>query len=139
MNPALLLIAFGFAAQAHEPVDFLFDVRPILSEHCYTCHGPDDKARKADLRLDRPESFKKKLPSGAVLVSAGHPEESDLLQRLNSDDENEVMPPLAASGGGSRRVPRTRKSHIGRSSPWQWFQFRRSVPRNPPAIRSIIS
>ncbi len=95
MNPALLLIAFGFAAQAHEPVDFLFDVRPILSEHCYTCHGPDDKARKADLRLDRPESFKKKLPSGAVLVSAGHPEESDLLQRLNSDDENEVMPPLA--------------------------------------------
>ena len=94
MTSPALLISLCLVLQAPaEPVDFLFDVRPILSEHCYTCHGPDDKARKADLRLDRPAALQAPLPSGESLITPGQPEESELLRRIVSTDEAEVMPP----------------------------------------------
>jgi hypothetical protein len=73
----LLLLAAG------PPVDFNRDVRPILSNHCFACHGPDDAARKADLRLD--------VPNEAVVP--GNPGDSELLKRVVSHDADEVMPP----------------------------------------------
>jgi hypothetical protein len=79
-------------AHAGRPVDFDREIRPILSEHCYECHGPDHKARKADLRLDRKEDAFRDREGYAVIVP-GKLEESELIQRITSTDPNEVMPP----------------------------------------------
>jgi len=76
-------------AQAEPPPpDFTRDIRPILSNHCFKCHGPDDKKRKGKLRLDdRPAAIRK----GAI--RPGKPGESELVQRIHSKDPEEVMPP----------------------------------------------
>src|SRR5882724_5418799 len=73
---------------APEPaVDFSRDIRPILSDRCFTCHGPDEQARKAKLRLDvRGEAIKKAIVPGDAA-------KSPLFQRITSEDQDEVMPP----------------------------------------------
>ncbi len=73
--------------------DFIRDVRPILSQYCFTCHGPDESTREANLRLDRRENATKPADSGAIAIVPGKPEESELLRRILSGDENERMPP----------------------------------------------
>jgi mono/diheme cytochrome c family protein len=75
------------------PVNFARDVRPILSDNCFACHGPDDKTRKAGLRLDTKEGMLAKLKSGEVSVVPGKPDESDLVFRLETDDPEAKMPP----------------------------------------------
>lgn len=82
---------------AAEPINFDRDIRPILSEHCYTCHGPDAGKLKAGLRLDRKESTFGPLESGATAVVPGKPSESELVRRIHAKDADEVMPP--AEGG----------------------------------------
>ena len=79
-------------ARAQRPVHFDSEIRPILSEHCYPCHGPDGHARKADLRLDRKEGAFRVREGIAVIVPA-KVEESELVRRVTSDDPDEVMPP----------------------------------------------
>ena len=69
------------------PLDFNRDVRPILSENCFSCHGQDPKQRKAKLRLDDAESATKKA------IVPGKPDASPLVQRIFSDDPDEQMPP----------------------------------------------
>ncbi len=74
-------------------VDFNRDIRPIFSEHCYTCHGPDEQKRKAGLRLDQQEAAFKELKSGRHALVAGDPAKSTLVGRVSSTDPEEVMPP----------------------------------------------
>ncbi len=71
------------------PVDFNRDIRPILASQCYACHGPDPKARKADLRLDLRDSAVE-----AGVITPGKPDDSELLRRIASSDPDEVMPPV---------------------------------------------
>ncbi len=71
-----------------EPVDFNRDIRPLLATQCYACHGPDEKARKADLRLDEKDAAVK-----AGVIVPGKPDASSLLQRITSTDPGEQMPP----------------------------------------------
>ena len=75
------------------PVNFSRDVRPILSDHCFACHGPDDRARKADLRLDTKEGAFAKLKDGGLTIVPGKPDESELVDRIESDDADLHMPP----------------------------------------------
>ncbi len=75
---------------------FTSKVRPILARHCFKCHGPDDKARKAKLRLDVRDQAVKSADSGAVPIVPGKPEESDLVERVFAEDASERMPPAAA-------------------------------------------
>jgi hypothetical protein len=83
----LLVAACPVAAAERPPVDYIRDVRPILANSCYACHGPDEKARKAKLRLDvREEAIKK-----AIVPGKGG--DSPLLQRVTTSDRDEVMPP----------------------------------------------
>lgn len=76
-----------------KPVDYSREIRPILSDLCYKCHGPDEKERKAGLRLDTQEGAVARLESGSAALVPGKSGESELLQRLLSTDPNEVMPP----------------------------------------------
>jgi mono/diheme cytochrome c family protein len=93
-RPLLLVLAAAPGAAA-APVDYTRDVRPILSQHCFKCHGPDDNVRKAGLRLDRRPGDMGKTKSGEPTIVAGKPEASELARRIESDDETEVMPPPA--------------------------------------------
>ena len=72
-------------------VDFNRDIRPLLSDRCFKCHGPDAKERKAKLRLDTRNGLRAAVASG--LLVPGRPDESELLQRLVSSDPEELMPP----------------------------------------------
>lgn len=85
----------GAAAPARpEPrVDFNRQIRPILSDHCFACHGPDEGKRKAGLRLDREEDAFRKLKSGQHALVAGKPESSTLVERILTKDPDEIMPP----------------------------------------------
>jgi hypothetical protein len=73
-----------------KPLDFNRDVRPILSDKCFSCHGPDEHGRKADLRLDIEKNAK---DSDFMAIVPGKPDESEMIFRIHSDDEDEVMPP----------------------------------------------
>ncbi|REJ94246.1 MAG: DUF1553 domain-containing protein [Planctomycetota bacterium] len=68
------------------------DVRPILADNCFHCHGPDEAARQADLRLDVEDSATAERDGGRV-IDPNRPDESELLRRVSSDDESERMPP----------------------------------------------
>jgi hypothetical protein len=76
------------------PVSFDRDIRPILSDNCFVCHGPDDKDRQAGLRLDRRDSSVKPAESGHVAIVPGKPENSELIKRVTSTDDSLRMPPL---------------------------------------------
>ena len=89
------LLGIGPALGA-EPVDFQRQVRPILAEHCFQCHGPDEGARQAALRLDLRDAALKGGDSGEAALAPGRPDASELLRRLQSTDPNEVMPPPKA-------------------------------------------
>jgi hypothetical protein len=93
---ALGLASSPFAARqatAAEPVDFARDVRPILSRSCFKCHGPDDDKRQAGLRLDLRDIATKPAESGERAIVPGDLKHSELLARINSDDNDTVMPP----------------------------------------------
>src|SRR6476661_2392606 len=77
-------------AGAPAPVDFRRDVLPILSNNCFLCHGPDAKARKADLRLDIKQGA---LRAADPVIVPGQSAESELIARITSDDAEEMMPP----------------------------------------------
>jgi len=89
---ALLLPACSLPAVVAQQVDFNRDIRPILSDVCFHCHGPDEQQRKGDLRLDQAGDLFAERGSLRVLV-AGHPESSELYRRIVSADASEVMPP----------------------------------------------
>jgi hypothetical protein len=84
----LAIAAWPMLGHAEEKIEFNRDIRPILSDNCFFCHGPDKKQRQADLRLDERESA---LAAGAIV--SGKPEMSDLVKRILSTDPDEVMPP----------------------------------------------
>lgn len=75
-------------------VDFNRDVRPILSDNCVQCHGPDKQKRKAGLRLDAAdESQTKALEDGRIPIVPKDPEKSELMARVSTTDDDDVMPP----------------------------------------------
>ncbi len=80
---------------AAEPpkVDFNFHIRPLLSDRCFKCHGPDESARKGKLRLDTREGALKELENGWAVIKPGDPEKSELVRRIFTTDEDDLMPP----------------------------------------------
>jgi hypothetical protein len=89
---ALSFIARLSCATTQERVDFNYDIRPLISSKCYHCHGPDEKARKAKLRLDVREDAIQEHESGPTIVP-GDAAKSELIRRITSTDRDEVMPP----------------------------------------------
>ena len=88
MRFALTLLFFPLAVQAVEKLRFNRDIRPILSDKCFHCHGPDSKKREADLRLDDRAAA---IKDGHIVP--GKPEKSLILERILTSDPDELMPP----------------------------------------------
>lgn len=86
----------GGPAAAAGP-DFNRDVRPILSQHCFKCHGPDEKTREADLRFDDYAAATAETASGVLPIVPGRPDESELIRRIEAADDDERMPPASAN------------------------------------------
>src|SRR6185369_16947027 len=82
----------GAASGATGTVNFTRDIRPILSDNCYQCHGPDEKARKAKLRLDTREGVFR-VKDDKTVILPGKSAESELIRRVTNIDPDEVMPP----------------------------------------------
>lgn len=117
---------------AAEPVDFQRDVRPLLSEACFHCHGPDDKHREADLRLDVGDA----LPDG--LIVAGDPAASELIKRITSDDPDLKMPPADSGKELSTRQIQTLKQWVAEGAEWAGH-WAFGAPRRPelPKLKTL--
>ncbi len=145
-------VALGLASAGHRPavadpprpgashprpVDFAREIRPILAENCFACHGPDDRARKAKLRLDVKEGALAALGSGDRAVVPGKPDDSTLVFRVESDDAELLMPPKAS---GKQLAP-DQKALLRRwvsegakwSSHWAFDPPRKA---DPPAVKN---
>src|SRR5205823_13122913 len=108
------------------------DVLPILSDHCFQCHGPDAKARKADLRLDTAYGALRKQDPVIVPGKSG---ESELARRITSADETERMPPPKFNRPLSAEQVRTLTRWIDQGAAWgkHWAFEPPARPPLPPA------
>jgi hypothetical protein len=135
--PGWVLAATPAPADA---VDYARDVLPILSDNCYHCHGPDEAARKAKLRLDLQEGALR-VKGGVAAVAPGKPADSELIRRVTSDDPDEVMPPR----DGVRKLTPAQVDTLKRwvaqgakwGTPWAFVPpARPAVPPVAPANRA---
>ncbi|MDH3584245.1 MAG: PSD1 and planctomycete cytochrome C domain-containing protein, partial [Phycisphaerae bacterium] len=133
---ALGLLLCSGAPLAGAPIEYDRDVRPILSEHCYACHGPDAAHRKggpeggAGLRLDTQTGALADL-GGAFAVVPGKPQESELVDRITTDDRDELMPPPKHRKPLSPGQKRTLVQWIGQGAKWSDY-WAYVPPRRPP-------
>lgn len=136
MRYFVLVLALLFQAAPSEAVDKLTfdrDVLPILSENCFQCHGPDEKGRQADLRLDTHEGALVEL-NGHKVITPGDPQASELIRRIVSSDPNEVMPPPASKKTLTAQQIEILKRWISEGAVWgQHWAF---VPLSAPAVPS---
>lgn len=135
----LTMIAFldlhpSARAAAAETVDYLRDVQPILAERCFHCHGQDTETQQSGLRLDLREAALQGGDSGVPAIVPGKPEESELLRRVTSEDEFEVMPPEEENKPLDQRQIETLRQWIREGAPYatHWA----FVPPRKPAIPS---
>ena len=112
-----LLIAQVSAADS-SLVDFNRDIRPILSDHCYKCHGPDEGARVSELRLDNREGAFADLGGYSPFV-AGDASKSEALRRINSEDVEEQMPPPKANLNLSKRDRELLQEWVEQGAEWR--------------------
>ena len=129
----LILIAFAdsFGQTQLDSVDYNRDVRPILSDNCYACHGPDENQRSTELRLDQRESAISDLGGYAAIVP-GEPEKSELVRRIDAD-EFEVMPPSDHRKSLSEKQKAILKKWIEQGASFeQHWSFRPLKFESPP-------
>jgi hypothetical protein len=93
------LLAAASATAAEPKLSFNHDIRPILSDKCFACHGPDANKRQANLRLDVRDIATKPAESGETAIVPGKSAMSELLRRVSAKDESEIMPPPEAKLG----------------------------------------
>ncbi|MEM6688147.1 MAG: PSD1 and planctomycete cytochrome C domain-containing protein [Planctomycetota bacterium] len=137
LTSALMLVLGFFAyvstrrAQASD-IEFNRDVRPILSRHCIACHGPDEADRQADLRLDTFEGATEDFGGYSALVP-GEPDESELILRIETDDEDLRMPPTEHAEALSKEEIKVLKRWIKEGGDYQqhWSFAPISSPRIP--------
>ncbi len=119
---ALLLVLLSLVAPAtRSSASLMFnrDIRPLLAENCFHCHGPDPGTRKAGLRLDTEAGFFSAKDGEKPTVIKGKPMESELYLRLITDDEDELMPPKESHKTLKPEQIAMVKSWIEQGAPWQ--------------------
>ncbi len=127
---------------AGETVRFNRDVLPILSDKCFHCHGPDGGSRKADLRLDEESFLTREAESGLALVSPGDPEKSELIYRITSKEDDEVMPPPEDAKQLTPKEKEILSAWVKSGAEWEghWSfspPVRPATPDSPEAVSPI--
>lgn len=117
-----------------EDIDFNLDVRPILSNKCFLCHGPDPEGVQAGLRLDVRESAIAELDSGEVAVVPGKPEVSELIGRITTDDEDLRMPPADHGAKLTEKEVAVLKAWVAQGAGYakHWSYVKPVRPNVPP-------
>ena len=122
--------------EENSPPDFNRDIRPILADNCYACHGPDQNQRMAGLRLDQQDSALGRLDSGNLAIVPGNPEESELIRRITAEDDARKMPPAYSGKELTRRQIDLLTRWIRQGAPWSkhWAYI---TPERPvlPAVK----
>ena len=131
---AAALLSVSSLVHADDKLVFGRDVLPILSENCFHCHGPDEKGRQADLRLDTHDGVLAEL-NGHKVVTPGDPQASELIRRLLSTDPDEVMPPPSTKKTLTARQIDILKRWITEGAAWgKHWAFE---PLTPPSVPQI--
>ncbi len=130
-----LSIALLAPAAAFAGIEFNKDIRPILADACFHCHGPDPGTRKAGLRLDTEAGFFTAKKGEEPTIIKGQPDKSSLYQRLLSTDEDEVMPPPESHKTLKPAEIAKIKAWIEEGAPWQphWSL----IPPQKPALPAV--
>src|SRR3954447_2734201 len=134
----MLLIGVVAPVRADESreVDFSRDVRPLLSQYCFACHGPDDRSRKGGLRLDRGDTALAELESGATAVVPGKPDESELIARITANDADLRMPPASTRHTLSAEQVDILRRWVESGARFDdHWSFRPIARTRPPAVR----
>ena len=132
---ALGLTAEAAAQAADQTVRFNRDIRPIISENCFHCHGPDPGSRKAGLRLDTKEGFFESTPKRSATVISGNPEKSELFRRIMTTDEEDIMPPPKEHKVLKPEQKQLIKRWIEQGAPWEpHWSFLKPERPVPPSI-----
>ena len=124
----------SLAASKSDAVDFTHDVRPILSDKCFHCHGPDPESRQAEMRLDQWKTAGDVLGTEEVIV-AGQPDESELVRRITSEDLEERMPPPDSGKTLTPQQIETLKKWVAQGA--EYKQHWAFVPPKRPAIPAV--
>jgi len=101
------------------PIDFNRDIRPILSEKCFVCHGPDAPNKRIRLRLDSEAGALADLGGGRRAIVPGHPEQSELVRRITAEDEMRRMPPTYSGSTLTGQEIELLKQWIKQGAQWQ--------------------
>ena len=143
-----LLPAFGAAegsSRASVRIDYNRDIRPIFSDNCYACHGPDKDKRKAGLRLDIKEDAFKRLESNAFALVPGDPRKSKLLELVAAENDEDRMPPVKTGKRLTKPQVELLRRWIEEGATWQghWAYISPERPALPKvtgesAVRSEI-
>ncbi len=135
---ALLALASRAPVRAVGPplpaVDFDRQVRPILSENCFHCHGPDARVRKARLRLDTKEGLGGEAKTGGRILLPGKSDDSELIARVSSSDASQVMPPPRSGKRLSKEQVALLRRWVDEGAPWS-DHWAFGPPRRPPFPR----
>jgi hypothetical protein len=145
LSVSLGLSLFSWSATAADSpkkntphVDFNRDIRPILSENCYKCHGPDDGARKAKLRFDIRTEALKPAKSGEIPIVPGSPEKSQLVARITASDPDERMPSIKSGKTLSPTQIDLLKRWVAEGAPYatHWSYVKPTRPALPQVKRA---
>ena len=136
---AAVLFLSNVVVFAETEVEFNRDIRPILSDKCFACHGPDASNRKTKLRFDIESSAKAELKSGVFAIVPGDPEKSELIRRITAGNTTLRMPPAYA--GREKLIDSEidlMRRWIGQGAHWQPF-WSFIPPRRPapPDVRDV--
>ncbi|HVW84179.1 MAG TPA: DUF1549 domain-containing protein, partial [Bryobacteraceae bacterium] len=119
-------------------IEFNRDIRPILSDRCYTCHGPSSTTRKSKLRFDTEQGAKQDL-GGHFAIVPGAPDRSEMIRRISAGDSPMRMPPAYAGPALSDREIGTIRSWIQQGAKWEkhWSFIPPKRPATPPGVSPI--
>lgn len=129
----LATLLFNVLTQAAGPVQYTRDIRPLLSDNCFACHGPDPDSRKAKLRLDTKDGLFGETRKEGPVVTPGSLEKSSLWKRMVTDDKDDRMPPPESHKELKPEQRDKIKEWILAGAPWQshWSFEKPTRPASP--------